>query len=118
MPSSRPFARIEDILENARAALDYTRGMTQADYLADRKTQDACERCLSRLSEAAVKLGAFAEERLPHHKWSGIRGIGNILRHDYDRVETVNIWDVITRDLPALVADIEALLRSVPDTER
>jgi uncharacterized protein with HEPN domain len=92
--------------------------MTQADYLADRKTRDACERCLSRISEAAVKLGAFAEERLPQHKWSGIRGIGNILRHDYDQVELVNIWDVITLDLPSLVADIEALLRFVPDAER
>lgn len=64
MPSSRPWLRIEDILDNAHAVIKYTQGMTFDDYMSDRKTRDACERCISRISEAAVKLGAFAEELL------------------------------------------------------
>ncbi|WP_234811138.1 HepT-like ribonuclease domain-containing protein [Xaviernesmea oryzae] len=74
------------------------------------KTRDACERCLSRISEAAVKLGACAEEMFPAHNWRGIRDIGNILRHEYDQIETVNIWDVITINLPPLVSDIGGAL--------
>ena len=84
--------------------------MELADYLSDRKTRDACERCLSRISEAAVKPGAFAEEMFPAHNWRGIRDIGNILRHEYDQIETVNIWDVITINLPPLVSDIGVAL--------
>jgi uncharacterized protein with HEPN domain len=110
LPSSRPWVRVEDILENALAILEYTQGMKLADYLSDRKTRDACERCLSRISEAAVKLGPFAEEAFPQHGWRGIRDIGNILRHEYDQVETVNIWDVITINLPPLIRDIEIAL--------
>ncbi|WP_244564228.1 HepT-like ribonuclease domain-containing protein [Rhizobium sp. RU36D] len=110
MPSSRPWVRVEDILENASAVLEYTQGMSHDDYLADRKTVDACERCLSRISEAAVKLGSFAEERLPGHNWIGIRNIGNILRHEYDQLEAPTIWDVITIHLPPLIADARALL--------
>ena len=112
MPSSRPWVRVEDILENALAVLEYTQSMELVTYLSDRKTRDACERCLSRISEAAVKLGPFAEEAFPQHNWRGIRDIGNILRHEYDQVETVNIWDVITINLPPLIRDIETALVS------
>ncbi|HEX5933897.1 MAG TPA: HepT-like ribonuclease domain-containing protein [Pseudorhizobium sp.] len=112
MPSSRPWVRVEDILENALAILEYTDGLQLSDYLADRKTRDACERCLARISEAAVKLDAFAEETFPAHNWTGIRNIGNILRHEYDRVETIGIWDVIAINLQPLVRDIEKALAS------
>jgi Uncharacterized conserved protein len=87
--------------------LEYTDGMEFQAYMADRKTRDACERCLSRISEAAVKLGTFAEDQFPAHNWRGIRDIGNILRHEYDGVEAPNIWDVITISLPPLIRDIQ-----------
>jgi uncharacterized protein with HEPN domain len=117
LPSSRPWVRLEDILENGEAVLEYTQGFSLQQYLADRKTSDACERCLSRISEAAVKLGAFAEERLPAHNWVGMRRLGNVLRHDYDQIETPNIWDVITLHLPPLIADVRNLLATERPTE-
>ncbi|MCB1883258.1 MAG: hypothetical protein KDG89_04550 [Geminicoccaceae bacterium] len=39
--------------------------MTAETFVGDEKTVDAVERCLSRISEAAVKLGAEAERRCP-----------------------------------------------------
>ena len=58
MPSKRPAARFADIIDNIDAVLRYTAGMTQSDFLSDSKTLDATERCLLRISEAAIKLGA------------------------------------------------------------
>lgn len=111
MPSSRPWVRLEDILENSEAILEYTKGMTEKEYLADRKTKDACERCLSRISEAAVKLKLFAEQTLPQHNWEGIRNLGNVLRYEYDQLENPSIWDVISLHLPTLAHDVKQLLK-------
>jgi uncharacterized protein with HEPN domain len=99
-------------LENIDLVLSYTAGMTLADLTADRKTSDATERCLTRISEAAIKLGAFAEEPLPNHNWKAIRGIGNVLRHDYDNVTVPLIWDTVKTNLEPLLHDVkEAIAR-------
>ncbi|MGB3874449.1 MAG: HepT-like ribonuclease domain-containing protein [Shinella zoogloeoides] len=69
LPSSRPKTRLLDIAENAQTILEYTAGMDRDAFEKDRRTRDATERCLSRISEAAVKLGAQAEAMLPQHPW-------------------------------------------------
>ena len=68
----------------------------------DAQNQDAIERCLSRISEAAVKLGPLAEELAPSEPWSDIRGIGNWLRHDYPSIIKDLIWKVVAEDLTSL----------------
>lgn len=40
-----------------------------------------------------------AETLIPDQPWSDIRGIGNIIRHEYDSVDPLIIWNIINRDL-------------------
>ena len=84
MPSSRPLDRFNDIIDNIDALAGYTAGVDETQFLADRKTRDACERCLARISEAAIKLGPLAEQLAPNQPWNQIRGLGNRLRHAAD----------------------------------
>ena len=35
----------------------YTKGLNEQSLIADEKTRDAVERCLQRISEAAIRLG-------------------------------------------------------------
>jgi uncharacterized protein with HEPN domain len=65
LPSERPARRLEDIVENVRAIRRYTDGMNEAEFSEDRKTYDAVERCLERISEAASKLGDLAPDLVP-----------------------------------------------------
>ena len=68
-----------DIIENAQAVLRYTAGMDSAAFSEDRKTYDAVERCLERISEAATKLGEQAAILVPGQPWRDIRALGNRL---------------------------------------
>ena len=86
MPSEEPLRRLEDIVENARAILLYTDGMDLGSFEEDRKTYDAVERCLERISEAAAKLGEEAVAMVPGQPWNKIRAMGNRLRHEYDAI--------------------------------
>ena len=102
MPSSRQLDRLNDIVANCDRIANHVAGMTREAYLADAKTQDAVERCLQRVSEAAYKLGGALDARYPLAPWKQVRGIGNILRHQYDHIEPADIWASIEQDVPLL----------------
>jgi uncharacterized protein with HEPN domain len=93
VPSSNPRLTLGDIVENIDRILEYTDGMSEAAYRGDQKTIDAAERCLSRISEAAVKLGEEAERLAPGLRWSDIRGLGNHLRHGYRGISRGHLAD-------------------------
>lgn len=117
MPTKRPLIRMRDIVENGQAILRYSHGMELGDYVHNNLVKDACERCFSRLSEAAVKLGPLAEELFPSHNWNGIRNFGNILRHDYPDVLDDVLWAAISQHLPRLLAELETFLAKYPDEQ-
>lgn len=108
---------MEDILENAQAILRYTAGMDLAAFEKDRKTYDAVERCLERISEGAAKLGDMAAELMPGQPWQKIRSLGNRLRHEYDAIREDRLWDIAQRDIPSLCSDCEAAARHLRTKE-
>lgn len=111
MPSSRPAIRLQDILDNVRLIQSYVLGMDRAAFDADRRTRDAVERCLERVSEAATKLGDEAEQLAPGPPWQAVRALGNALRHAYDQVDPARIWEIVTQDLPQMATAVDAALR-------
>lgn len=110
MPSSKPARRFADILENIEAIAQYTQGLDLERFTTDRKTRDAVERCLERISEASAKLGAAGPLLAPDQPWPQIKALGNQIRHAYDRLRGDVLWEIVTQDLPALrTACVQAL---------
>ena len=81
MPSERLAIRLRDILDNVRLIQSYLLGMDRAAFDADRRTRDAVERCLERVSEAATQLGDAADDLAPGPPWRAVRARGDVLRH-------------------------------------
>ena len=101
MPSEVPRERLQDIVTNIDRVRAHLKGM-KPDAELDDKTRDAVERCLERISEAAKKLGPMIEERQPQVSWRGIRGLGNVLRHEYDAVDDSTIARIVEDELGPL----------------
>ena len=78
----------------------FTAGMDFEAFRVDPKTVAAVERKLQVISEAAIRLGTEAESRIPGPPWSNIRGMGNWLRHQYERIELPILWKTVQEDLP------------------
>jgi uncharacterized protein with HEPN domain len=59
------------------------------------------------------------DERLcPAPDWRKIRGMGNILRHAYDRLDDEAVWITVKDDLPALKNDIrQAIATHFPQSQ-
>jgi uncharacterized protein with HEPN domain len=47
---------------------------------------------------------------MPSQPWGDIRGMGNRLRHAYDRISLDVIWNAARNDLPGLAVDARRAL--------
>ncbi len=101
-------------MDNIASIRRHTATLDLAGYRGSEITMDAVERCLSRISEAAVKLGPTAEGVAPGADWPNVRGLGNILRHEYDGVSPETIWAIVTNDLEVLAVACRAGLDALP----
>lgn len=113
MPSNKLARRLSDIVENADLVASYIAGFQEKAFLADRKTRDAVERCLQRITEAAIKLGSEAERLVPGYPWKDVRGLGNRLRHEYDSIDAAQIWRIARDELPALAQSCKVALQTL-----
>jgi uncharacterized protein with HEPN domain len=75
-----------------------------------RTLQDAIIRNLQVLCESTQRVDSRHKGRHPEIHWASIAGMRNILVHDYFDVDFQAVWDVITRDLPALDKAMHAIL--------
>ena len=102
MPFKEPWLPLQDIRDAIAAIETFTAGMDFEAFGSDPRTVAAVERKLLVISEAAIRLGDEAEVLCPGLPWRDIRGLGNWLRHQYDRVDLQTIWKTVERDLPSL----------------
>lgn len=114
MPSRHnPADSLADIIENAERIESYLAGLDRDAFERDGRTRDAVERCLERVCEAAHRLGERADKLMPNHPWGDIRGMGNRLRHAYDRVNLDIVCNTARRRVPALAADARRALEQL-----
>lgn len=119
MPSKHdPAGSLADIIENAERIETYLADMDRQLFERDGKTRDAVERCLERICEAAHRLGGRAAELMPSQPWGDIRGLGNRLRHAYDRLDLDSLWNTVRDRLPALAADARQALMQLQGSAR
>jgi uncharacterized protein with HEPN domain len=113
-----PFRDSETHLRDILSSIDhidrFLSHMNFGAYRKDIKTESAVERQMQIISEAAIRLGGDAETLCPGPDWTGFRGMGNVLRHGYHRVDDKIVWDTIKDELPPMKAAIEQALRPHP----
>lgn len=60
-------------------------------------------------------MGPLAETLCPGVPWRNIRGLGNFLRHEYDRLERDRVWITVENDLPQLKAAAVSALQKLQE---
>jgi uncharacterized protein with HEPN domain len=111
----KPLRRLFKDIADAIAMIEqFTAGMDIEDFRSNPMAVAAVERKLQIVSEAAIRLGDEAERRIPDQPWRDIRGIGNQLRHAYERIDLDTIWAAVTDDLPPLKAAVLREIASAP----
>lgn len=108
-----PLLRIHDMLESIRGIEKALAGKTLRDYERSWLLRSAVERGIEVISEASRHLGGDLKTQHKDVRWKDIAGIGNILRHDYQRIDAAIIWKAVKDDLPPLKGALLALRQSL-----
>lgn len=104
--------RIEDILACIEKIRLYTNKMTYEQFRKDEKTVDAVIRNLEIIGEAAGFIPLEIQEKHPDLAWLEMRGMRNIMAHEYFGVSLPIIWRAIEQDLTPLAEGLKRILES------
>ena len=101
-----------DIVDSAKLAVQYVSEKSYEEFLADIKIQDAVIRRIEIIGEASNRISNEARNRFSHLPWKEMRGMRNLLIHEYDEIDLKEIWNTVKNDLPDLIIEIEKILSS------
>ena len=106
--------RLRHILDAANRALSLTAGKTSAQFEADEIGQLALARLLEIVGEAAGKVSPAFQMAHPEVPWTEMGGLRNRLAHAYFDIDLDVLLDIVAKDLPPLIRQLEGLLPDVP----
>ncbi len=112
-----PAERLRDILEGIAAIERYAKRDKKA-FEEDELLQGWFLRHLQIIGEAAKALPEDVRALAPDVPWHKIIGMRNILVHGYFEIDTDIVWDAATRDVPALKAPVERLLKTLEEEKK
>jgi len=114
MPSHETDVRLRHMLDAAREAAQMARGKRRADLDTERQLNLSLVRLLEVVGEAASRVPVGDRATYSGIPWVQIVGLRNRLIHGYDNVDFDILWEIVTHDLPPLIAELEKIFSSRP----
>ena len=109
--SEKDEGNIAAIVDAAGKIIWYAKDFLDADSLyADQRSFDAILMNFVIMGETVTKLSETTQLAHPKVPWSKIRGLRNIVAHDYFGVDAEEIWEIIQNHIPELQTDLQAIL--------
>jgi len=106
-PNVEDMARLWDMLDAARAAMQFTNRIQFEDFLADRMVRNAVERNLEIIGEAARCVSQTFRDSLPEIPWRAMIALRNVLTHEYGEIRNERIWLICKEQLAVLIRQLE-----------
>jgi len=116
--SPRDLVYVGHMLDMARKAVGKTRGLSRDGYDADENLRLALTHLIQIIGEAGRHVSREFTGRHPNIPWADIIGMRHKVVHDYLGVDEDIVWQVVTEDLPKLVALLEPLVPPTPPVPR
>ncbi len=103
---------LDDMKKAVEEATSFVADVSETDFLASSQLQKACAMCLVIIGESAARIEQVSPDFVATHAdwpWKDIRGMRNLVVHDYSRLHLPRVWLTVKNSLPDLLSKIEAL---------
>ncbi len=105
---------IDDMIDFAQQVSNYTAGLNQEAFFANRLVHDATLRNMELIGEAATHVPAEVRQTFTDIPWRQIIATRNRLIHGYLGIDADTVWSIVQSDIPALLP----ALRNLRDTHK
>lgn len=102
MKTPSPIPRLTDIVEAIANIASEMAGIALDVFEADWRKRWLVERGIEIISEASRHLPDEMKARHPEIPWRHVADIGNVLRHEYQRVAPDILWRIVQDNLAPL----------------
>jgi uncharacterized protein with HEPN domain len=113
-PDPRDAGYLLDMVEAAQKIRRYLQEKNFGQYQMDDLLQDAVERNLEIIGEAARRVSATFKQAHSEIAWRNIIAQRNVLAHEYDDIKDQEVWEMATEHLPGLVEKLKPLIPPLP----
>lgn len=109
--SEKDEANLLAMKDAAEKILRYSKDFGSADdFYSDAKSFDATLMNFLVIGETVTKISEPVISVNPKITWSKIKGLRNIVAHDYFGVDAEEIWEIIQKHIPKFITDLEEIL--------
>lgn len=106
--------RLDDIQRYAADAIETLGDATYADFLNNSNLRHSVFYLIAIVGEAAAMTSPATRRLYPAIPWRQVRGMRNILIHEYHSVKPESIYHAVVDFLPTLISDLETTGNNYP----
>ena len=110
MPPRAWRVRVEDMLEAIERIEERIEGLDFEGFEGDARTVESVAFNLLILGEAAAQLPEDLRTAHPDIPWPQIRGLRNVIAHEYFDLDVRTLWNTVQRSLPAMTPALRRML--------
>ena len=114
--SPRDSVYVGHMLDMARKAVAKSAGVTRDMYEGDENLRLALTHLVQVIGEAGRHVSREFCDEHPEIPWQEIVGMRHKVVHDYLGVDEDIVWQVVTEDLPSLIASLEKIRKPLSGT--
>lgn len=104
-----------DMLLAARKAAKFGQGLSYEQFIRSDLHQNAIFKVLEIIGEAASRISDTTREAHPGIPWPDVVGLRNRIVHAYFEIDLDVIWNIVTGDVPSLIAELERIAPQGPE---
>ncbi len=75
--------------------------------------QDALIRNFEIIGEATKNISDFTTQKFPEIEWHKLKGMRNLIAHEYFGIRLETIWDTAVNDIPVLKEQIQKIIQTI-----
>ena len=93
---------VDKILTDLKFVIDHTQGKTQQQIEGDDLLVDSIMFRVIQIAENSMKLDEEFQMKNSHIPWRAIRGMRNMIVHNYGAVDLAIVYDTVANSIPEL----------------
>ena len=110
-----PQIYLQDILESIEKIQQYIANMTFDEFVSNNMAVDAVIRNFEIIGEAAAHIPDDIRSSYPIVPWFEMKGMRNIVAHEYFSVDLKIVWKTARESLPSLIIMIKQVIDDISE---